>query len=180
MRRPAPTAQLSPKMLKHFAAVTVIVTVLMALLSANAQGELASPQAADEGSDKPAEASGLAKELRLAKPSKNTGSWGSDGDDVGSGSVPSSYDASTAQTGSFKGGGNSVNFVAPPQMPLQPGASITISGTTRAELPGSAIEADPRKRAAGAFYMPGEEEKQAIAAASRARTNANGDTGPAD
>ena len=82
MRRPIQSPPISPKLLKHFAAATVVLTGLIALFAGGEQSQVAQELAAREERNKlaktEAEVIGT-REIAEPETTRTKGGWGSDG-----------------------------------------------------------------------------------------------------
>ncbi|MBS3930890.1 MAG: hypothetical protein KGZ65_06610 [Sphingomonadales bacterium] len=167
MRRAAPTLAISPKLLKHFAAATVTITLLLALfatdedwgaraqLEANrAENQLAAAEAEKLGTRK------LASKLKVREPSG--GGFGSDeGGGGGGGTWYPNKSTANAERPNLRTTGI-------PQLEQRPGATLTVTGVDLED----ALEQDPRKRKrkTGEQFRPNSEQIDKIKANSRQRT----------
>lgn len=174
MRRAAPTLAISPKLLKHFAAATVTITLLLALfatdedwgaraqLEANrAENQLAAAEAEKLGTRK------LASKLKVREPSG--GGFGSDeGGGGGGGTWYPNKSTANAERPNLRTTGI-------PQLEQRPGATLTVTGVDLED----ALEQDPRKRKrkTGEQFRPNSEQIEKIKANSRQRTGGSSQGG---
>ena len=177
MRRATPLGPLSPKLLKHFAAATVVLTGLLALFASGeewgAQAQLEAVEAKNQLVANEAEKLGtkrLAAKLRV-DPELGAGSFGDDGG--------GDLDGAQSADGSGGRGGHAAPPTAapqriepdalPPNLLSTPGSSVTLVGGPRQ---GSA-RSDPKGRppAARQATAPTSEQLEAIEASSRARSS---------
>lgn len=175
MRRAAPTLPVSPKLLKHFAAATVTLTLLLALfatdedwgaraqLEANeAKTQLAAAEAEKLGTKK------LASKLKVREPSG--GGFGSDegGGGGGGGTWYPNKSAASSERPNLRTTGI-------PQLEQRPGATLSVSGMDLED----ALQQDPRKRKrkTGEQFRPNSEQIEKIKANSRQRTGGSSQSG---
>jgi hypothetical protein len=174
MRRAAPTLAISPKLLKHFAAATVTITLLLALfatdedwgaraqLEANeTKNQLAAAEAEKLGTKK------LASKLKVREPSG--GGFGTDeGGGGGGGTWYPDKAAASAERPNLRTTGI-------PQLEQRPGATLTVTGVDLED----ALQQDPRKRKhkTGEQFRPNSEQIEKIKANSRQRTGGSSQSG---
>lgn len=174
MRRAAPTLAISPKLLKHFAAATVTITLLLALfatdedwgaraqLEANeTKNQLAAAEAEKLGTKK------LASKLKVREPS-----GGGFGTDEGGGGGGGSWSPPKASANSER---PNLRTTGIPQLEQRPGATLTVTGVDLED----ALEQDPRKRKHknGEQFRPNSEQIEKIKANSRQRTGGSSQSG---
>ena len=143
MRRRATTATLSPKLLKHFAAVTVVVTALLAVFASGeewgVQAQVSAIEAKNELATTEAEKLGTRRVAAKLQVSQDP--------------APAGFDDSVGEP-DMSGGGS---YNAPPRRPANagawgrkgPGQSLPgAPGMPAAPLPGGAPQANPAPTAA--------------------------------
>ncbi|MBA4160653.1 MAG: hypothetical protein C0515_00900 [Novosphingobium sp.] len=174
MRRAAPTLAISPKLLKHFAAATVTLTLLLALfatdedwgasaqLEANrVQNQLAAAEAEKFGHKK------LASKMKVRE--TPGGGFGTDeGGSGGGGSWAPNKSSARLERPNLRTTGI-------PQLEQRPGATVTVSGMDLED----ALQPDPRerKRKTGEQFRPNSEQIEQIKANSRQRTGSSSQGG---
>ena len=184
MRRATPLGPISPKLLKHFAAATVVLTGLLALFASGedwgAQTQFEAVEAKNQLVATEAEKLGTKRLTAKLKVAPQLGGSGF-GDDGGG-------DFSGAQGSGGSGGGSNKPAsptatrqrldpdVLPPNLLTTSGSSVTLSGVPRQGSPRSS----PKRRAPAAAQAaePTPEQLEAIQASSRERsTRASGSGG---
>lgn len=174
MRRAAPTLAVSPKLLKHFAAATVTITLLLALFATDedwgARAQLEANETRNQLAAAEAEKLGpkkLASKLKVREPSG--GGFGTDeGGGGGGGTWYPNKSAASAERPNLRTTGI-------PQLEQRPGATLTVTGVDLED----ALQQDPRKRKhkTGEQFRPNSEQIEKIKANSRQRTGGNSQSG---
>lgn len=168
MRRAAPTLAISPKLLKHFAAATVTITLLLALFATDedwgARAQLEANQAKNQLAAAEAEKLGtkkLASKLKVRE--APGGGFGTDegGGSGGGGDWTPRKPQSQLERPSLRTHGI-------PQLEQRPGATVTVTGMDLED----ARQPDPRKRKrkTGEQFRPNAEQIDQIKVNSRQRT----------
>lgn len=178
MRRPAPQLPLSPKLLKQFAGVTLVVTGLVALLAngeaAKMQAEVQAREARNELLASEAERLGTRKVAASMKVKTQMGGWGSDtgGEGGGEGSVDPGSGGGASIPGQKTVFAPHMGPKLPPNLPSVPGANVTVKGQVATDLTGPLGDAARAKEKgkAGYMYRPDAKQIEQIKAASRERT----------
>jgi hypothetical protein len=177
MRRAAPTIPVSPKLLKHFAAVTIVLTGALAMFadegsrSAIADG-IESQQ--DYNEARAIEATKLGPRKLVSGLKDNRRTMGFGGEEAGPSGGSGSYGGS--------GGGSALRgqrprdamLVPPPNLPTRPGATVTVQSGPydELELPSVTAGNKPRKKQP---YRPDAKAIEAIQQVSSQRSgNPNG------
>lgn len=178
MRRPVQSLPISPKLLKHFAAVTVVLTGLIALFAGGEQSQFAQELAEREARNKLAqtEAEKLGThEVAYDAPRRTAGSWGSAGqDDPGfSGAStdpnPPPMMASNGPKGRQIGPSRGrPAFLTPPPGPIPGGNAATMRGIERER--DEEVRPDMREPTS-----PTAEQSAALLQSSLARSGSSGD-----
>lgn len=183
MRRTAPALPVPPKLLKHFAAATLAITLLIALFASGEDWGARAQIHAAEGKNRllktEAEKLGTAKlvdKLKIANKAGNA--HPDDGGDVAPEIAPAVSGGTSATAPYAAQPDTALPSVGPfvPNLPRQPGASITIRGMNVDYLP----NADPAKRkrkAAQAFTPPTAAQRAAMREDARRRSGAQGNEG---
>lgn len=175
MRRPAPQLPLSPKLLKQFAGVTIVVTGLVALFAngeaAQMEAEVEAREARNQLLASEAERLGTRKVASSMKVKTQMGGWGSDagGESGGEGAMDSGgAPASPQKTVFVPNNGPAL----PKNLPSVPGASVTVKGQVATDLTGPQGDAARAKEKgkAGYMYRPDARQIEEIKAAARERT----------
>ena len=178
MRRAAPQLPISPKLLKHFAAATVVITLCVAMFANGEQAQLSAEMHAREAKNElmrtEAEKLGTRKvamgmKVKAQPQGGDDGGGGGEGD--GSGSVdPEARPAppSFAQISRI----DPMHPVMPRNLPMTPGQTMTVKGQMASDLQGPIGDAARAKNAkkAGSMFRPNEQQIEAIKAVSRERT----------
>ena len=171
MRRTKPLGPLSPKLLKHFAAATVVLTATLAMFASGerwgAQAQIEAVAAKNQLATTEAEKFGTKKLAAKLKVSSDVTAAGFVNDNPG--------DFGGDSGGGGGGAGNPSGQVArqrSPQSseaPAAPGASMTVPGVPISAPLGS----DPKKRRSASPQpeVPSEAQMAAITASSRERGN---------
>ena len=145
MRRKSTTSALSPKLLKHFAAVTVVMTALLTVFASGedwgARAQISAVEAKNQLAASEAEKLGTKRIATTLKVANNVGA-ASFGDDEG---------GSFGDGGSGGGGGGGYASPAPPQPVLNPARP----GMRKPNSPRSTNPLDPTKPP----QPPGSEQK---------------------
>lgn len=176
MRRAAPTLAISPKLLKHFAAATVTITLLLALFATDedwgARAQLEANQAKTQLAAAEAEKLGTKKIASKLKINQTPG--GGFGTDEGGGGGGGGSDWSPRKPPS-QGERPSLRTHGIPQLEQRPGATVTVTGMDLED----ALQPDPRKRKSktGEQFRPNSEQIEQIKANSRQRTGGGSDGG---
>lgn len=166
MRRRSTSAALSPKLLKHFAAATVVLTALLAVFASGAdwgaQAQVQAIEAKNQLAETEAEKFGTKKVATTLKIANGVGaaSFGEDGGEFGGG-----------------GGGGGYAPVVPrmaqrPQRPASLAWNAPGGPTMAPPLPGH--QPDPAKPGPSPTRTPSPEEIAQIAASSAQRSGAAG------
>lgn len=137
MRRPAPTMPLSPKMLRHFAVVTVGLTVVIALFADEARNgpveeAFAKREAQNQMMAKDAEKFGQ-HQLRIAPGALDTA-----GEFAGDEAMPLPDPPASGVRNSLQPGPSAqanAMPLPPPNLPMTPGASVTVRNVSGDYLP---------------------------------------------
>lgn len=178
MRRPAPPISLSPRLLKQFAGVTVIVTGMVALFAngeaAQMQAEVQAREARNELLATEAERLGARKIGTSMKVKPHPGGWGGDSGG-GEGSVDPEAPAmppAFAQRALLPPRGAAI----PRGLPQTPGATVTVKGQLATDLSGPQGDAARAREKGKASYInrPDAQQIQDIKAASQGRTGGTG------
>lgn len=183
MRRPAPSISLSPRLLKQFAGVTVIVTGMVALFAngeaAQLQAEVEAREARNELLASEAERLGTRKIASSMKVKARPGGWGGDGSgDSGGGGEGSIDPDAPAQPPAF-----AQQTLLPPRggtiprgLPQTPGATVSVKGQLATDLSGPQGDAARAREKGKAGYMnrPDAQQILDIKAASQSRTGGAG------
>lgn len=168
MRRAAPTLAISPKLLKHFAAATVTITLLLALFASEedwgARAQIEANQAQTQLAAAEAEKLGTRKIASKLKVNQTPG--GGFGTDEGGGGGGGGSWAPKKQSASVER--PSLRTHGIPQLEQRPGATVTVTGMDLED----ALQPDPRKRKhkTGEQFRPNSEQIGQIKANSRQRT----------
>lgn len=168
MRRAAPTLAISPKLLKHFAAATVTITLLLALFATDedwgARAQIEANQANTQLAAAEAEKLGTKKIASKLKDNRPPGG-GFGTDEGGGGGGGGDWAPSKKSTSSER---PSLRTHGVPQLEQRPGATVTVTGMDMADV----LQPDPRKRKhkAGEQFRPNSEQIEQIKANSRQRT----------
>lgn len=178
MRRPVQSLPISPKLLKHFAAVTVVLTALIALFAGGEQSQIAQELAEREARNKLAQTEAEtvgSREVADEAPRRSAGSWGSAGqDDPGfsSGSTdpnPPPMMASNGPKGRQIGPGlGRPAYLTPPPGPVPGGNAATMRGIERDR--DDDTRPDPREPTS-----PTADQAAALLQSSLARSGGSGD-----
>lgn len=177
MRRAAPQLPISPKLLKHFAAATVVITLCVAMFANGEQAQLNAELHAREAKNEllrtEAEKLGTHKVAMGMKINAHPQDGGDDGGEVSEGSGSADPDArpippSFAQQGRI----DQQHAVLPRNMPMTPGATVTVKGQIASDLQGPLGDAARAKNAkkAGSMFRPNAEQIESIKAVSRERS----------
>lgn len=178
MRRPAPTLPISPSLLKHFAAATLAITVCIALFADGSASEAMADQVkanetkqaeADMAKSRKQSQQGL--KVRSGGPVPVEGGEGPDGGGetyFDGGAVPAPIVGGPPRLAA----GPAV--IAPPPLPMTPGASVTVKGVPEDQLPETPASAARRKaNQPQGSIRPTEEQIAEIHEASRLRSGSN-------
>lgn len=174
MRRAAPTLPISPKLLKHFAAATVVITLLLALFATDedwgASAQLEANRTQNQLAAADAEKFGHKKLASKLKVSETPG--GGFGTDEGGGGGGGSWSPPKPSANTER---PNLRTTGIPQLEQRPGATVTVTGMDLED----ALQPDPRKRKrkTGEQYRPNSEEIEKIKANSRQRTGGSGEGG---
>ena len=188
MRRAAPPLPISPKLLKHFAAVTLVLTASIAMFADGESREAITSQVdmrtarnqlleteAEKLGTKKLKAHLTIKDNRRAylpfADEGQTNEFGAEGGGAGGGS------GSGARGPRRPGGPGGPAHMEPgkfdvrqiPKLPMTPGASITVRGATADELPGPQVRSGNRPKRQGSI-RPTAKQMADIKQASRERT----------
>ena len=177
MRRAAPQLPISPKLLKHFAAATVVITLCVAMFANGEEAQLTAELRAREAKNEllrtEAEKLGTRKIAMGMKINASAQGGGDDGggETEGNGSADPdaiAIPASFAQQNRI----DQQHPMLPRNMPMTPGATVTVKGQMASDLQGPIGDAARAKNAkkAGSFFRPNAEQIEAIKATSRERT----------
>lgn len=182
MRRAAPQLPISPKLLKHFAAATVVITLCVAMFANGDQAQLNAELHAREAKNDllKAEAEKLgtrkvAMGMKVnAQPQGGDDGGGSGGE--GSGSVDPDappMPPSFAQVSRI----NPMHPVLPRNLPMTPGQTMSVKGQMASDLQGPIGDAARAKNAkkAGSMFRPNAQQIESIKAVSRERTGSASD-----
>lgn len=173
MRRPQPELPISPKVLKHFAIVTVVLTALLALFVNGEDSQIAAEIKARETKNQliAAEADKLGTKklsaaLGMQKARPDPGPVFDVADPV---SAPTSVGRVSNDT-SFQRGGMVSDFVTPPkELGMKAGGGVSISGQELENTPGASKRKGLRQKKQSAF-KPDEQQKADLMEVSRQRT----------
>jgi hypothetical protein len=178
MRRPVPTVPISPTQLKHFAAATVAMTIILALFASGdgaglgedlqergAQNQLAQTEASQHGAHK------LKANLKFKNSSKSQFAFSEGGD----GAAASAGWGSGGGGGGPRAAGRETKDASVQRMPRKAGESATLSGPDGVPdhaKPESlrAKKAPPKKVEAKPVSEPTEQELDKAMEASRQRS----------
>lgn len=178
MRRAPPQLPISPKLLKHFAAATVVITLCVAMFANGGQAKLDAEVQAREAKNEllrtEAEKLGTRKVAMGMKINTQGGGGGGDeggGESEGSGSVePDARPVPPAFAQQRRI--NPMHPVLPANLPTMPGQTVTMKGQMASDLQGPIGDAARARNAkkAGSMFRPNAQQIEAIKAASRERT----------
>lgn len=177
MRRAPPQLPISPKLLKHFAAATVVITICVAMFAnggqARVDAEMQARDAKNELLRTEAEKLGTRKVAMGMKINASVGGGGDEGGGVSEGSGSVDPDSSPpppafAQQSRI----NPMHPVLPRNLPMTPGQTVSVNGQMASDLQGPIGDAARARNAkkAGSMFRPNAEQIEAIKAASRERT----------
>lgn len=179
MRKPAPKSTLSVEQLKKFAIATLIITGLVAMFAngeaAQVQAEAQAREAKNQLLTTEAEKLGTRRVAMGMTVKASAAGWGGDGGDSSGGSGEGSIDPDSPRTtpAFTQGAGAAKDHPQlPPNMPMKPGATVTVKGQVASDLQGPIGDAARAKNKgkAGNMFRPNAEQIEAIKAASRERT----------
>lgn len=176
MRRAQPQLPISPKVLKHFAAITIGLTALLALFANGEEGKLAAQVKAREAKNQllAAEADKLGtRKLSSALALKKKSDPGPIYEIADPVAAPASVGTVVAYDASFQRKGKVGDFAPPPNLNGVPGGKMTVTGMELADTPDAARIKGLRQKKKSAF-KPNEQQKSAIFEASRMRTGSVG------
>ncbi|MCC6925792.1 hypothetical protein [Novosphingobium sp.] len=173
MRRAAPTLAISPKLLKHFAAVTVVLTILLAIFASDedwgAEAQLEAAQAKNQLIAKEAEKFGakkLASSLKVREADRGTG-FGSD--EGGEGGGGGGWKRSARPAPEVSGPRQGPRGV--PQLEQRAGATLTVRGMDIEDVvPEQRGKSKKKKAYSDEVFMPDATQIEAIKQRSRQRT----------
>ncbi|HNJ47954.1 MAG TPA: hypothetical protein PK479_05955 [Novosphingobium sp.] len=128
MRRAAPTIPVSPKLLKHFAVVTVVLTAALAMFADEGsrsaiEGEIKDRQ--DYNEARAIEAQKLGPRKLAGGLNDNRGDSGFGGEEAGPSGGSGSYGGGSRQAPRGPRS-QEAGLVPPPNLPMQPGATVTV------------------------------------------------------
>lgn len=178
MRRPAPSVQISPRLLKHFAAVTLVITVCVAMFasggSAQISSELQDREARNQLLKTEADTLGSRKVAATLKRDHQPGrgQWGNDGG-LDDGSGQGTMDPDSAGTG---GSDDRAVWSGPTaKTAITPGNSIKVNGKPVLVRPGQPFprSADVSRGQSEQPFRPDASQIDAIRAAARERTGSS-------
>ena len=188
MRRAAPPLPLSPKLLKHFAAITLVLTASIAMFADGESREVITEQvdmraARNQLLETEAEKLGT-KKLKAHLALKDKGraylpfaeegqanEFGGGMDGGGGGARISSGPGGPAQVEPGRFDARRI-----PKLPMTPGASITVRGATADELPGPAVASGNRPKRQGSIRPTAKQQAEIKQVSSqRTRSAADGD-----
>lgn len=159
MRHPIQPLPISPKLLKHFAAATVVLTGLIALFAGGEQSQVAQELAAREERNKlvqtEAEVIGT-REIGERETTRTKGSWGSDG----------------PENAGFTGGSTDPN--GPPMLTARPPRGMA-GGVARPRGVPVGDQQDEMRSDAHEPTGPTADQAAALLESSRARSGSTGD-----
>ena len=170
MRRTAPTLSISPKLLKHFAAATIVITLLLALFASDedwgARAQIEAAQTKNQLAATEAERLGTGKLASKLKVRTNTG--GGFGADEGGGPPVDGGWSRSAPKASAEIAGPRQRVNGIPVLEQREGASVTVKEADIEDV----REPDPakRKNKKAAAFMPDAQQIESIQEASRQRT----------
>lgn len=176
MRRPIQPLPISPTLLKHFAGVTVVLTLLIALFAGGESAQLADELAARERQNQLAQADAEvngAKRLVDEPEQRAGGSWGSAGTDgaaySGGSTEPDTVPViqRTGRTGAPRG---RPAFITPPPGPIAGGNRDRMRG-----IPPEGLAENQSGPAEPEPYRPTAEQSAKLLEASMARSGGSGD-----
>lgn len=178
MRRPVQSLPISPKLLKHFAAVTVVLTALIALFAGGEQSQIAQELAEREARNKLAQTEAQtvgSKEVADDMPRRTAGSWGSAGqEDAGfSGASTDPNPPPMMATNAPKGRQIGPNRGRPPFLTPPPGAPAGAGGPPMRGIPRDGD--DDRPSAPAEPTSPTSDQAAALLQSSMARSGSSGD-----
>lgn len=175
MRRAAPTLAISPKLLKHFAAATVTITLLLALFASDedwgAHAQLEANQTKTQLAAAEAEKLGTAKLASKLKVREAPGG-GFGTDEGGSGGGGGTWTPHKPQGNQER---PNLRTLGIPELEQRPGATTTVTGMDLQD----ALQPDPRKRKhrTGEQFRPNAQQIEQIKANSRQRTGGRSEGG---
>lgn len=182
MRRSTPQLPVSPKLLKHFAAATVVITLCFAMFVSGEDASLSAQMQAREAKNQlletEAETLGTRKVAMGMKIKAKPVSWGGGGDegsgDSGGGGTGSIDPDAPRQNRAFAPGSGytPAHPVLPRNMPMTPGQTVSVKGQLATDLAGPIGDAARAKQKgkAGTMFRPNAEQIETLKAASGDRT----------
>lgn len=179
MRRPVQSLPISPTLLKHFAAVTVVLTGLIALFAGGEQSQFAEELAEREARNQLAQTEAKtvgSKEVADDAPRRTAGSWGSAGqEDPGFGGASTDPNPPPMMaTNAPKGRQIGPNRGRPPYLMPPPGAArIGPGGEPMRGIPRDDEDANPRVPSEPT--SPTADQAAALLQSSMARSGGSGD-----
>lgn len=182
MRRPAPSVQISPRLLKHFAAVTLVITVCVAMFasggSAQISSELQDREARNQLLKTEADTLGSRKVAATLKRDHppGRGQWGNDGGlDDGSGQGAMDPDSAGTDGNDDRAAWSSPAAGTTFTPGITPGNSIKVNGKPVLVRPGQPFprSADASRAQAEQPFRPDASQIDAIRAAARERTGSS-------
>jgi hypothetical protein len=178
MRRPVQSLPISPKLLKHFAAVTVVLTALIALFAGGEQSQIAQELAEREARNQLAQTEAKtvgSKEVADDAPRRAAGGWGSAGqEDPGfSGASTDPNPPPMMATNAPKGRQIGPNRGQPNLLMPPPGVRNSPSGAPMRAIPHGGDDTAPREPSEPT--SPTAAQAAALLQSSMARSGGSGD-----